>query len=226
MSITSNAPAPIPAHLRLWRYVKGFVIFLVVVFHLLVLATRNPLDLWYNEIRDWMKEHPADAERSYWDRHGEKVKRADTFTWKYTNLTGWEQRWVMFSPPLARKAPFLATRIEFTDGSAELLRSSNEPDPVSYIRVGGWQTRKLEDYLLWPPEDLANAQGRPLWEAFARHKLRQWHESRPGDPRQVRRVVLVRRRLYFPEPGQSHDDVQDPTTEDFVSFDATGRLLP
>ena len=55
---------------------------------------------------------------------------------------------------------------------------------------------------------------RPMWEAYARHKLRQWKAARPGDPREVTRLVFVRRRLYFTGPGQTYKDVQQPTERD------------
>ena len=223
--------ARVPLPLLLWRYFKGAVVLFVVVFHLAVLAVRNPLDLWYKEIRAWMKEHPADAEQSYWDRFAQTerspLRVADNFTWKYTNLVGMEQRWVMFTPPMARSAPFLAVRLEFRDGTSEMILSPNEPeDPACYLRVGGWQLRKLEDYLAYPPEDLAGDAERSLWEGYALYKLHQWQGARPGDPRVVKRIVFVRRRLYFTEPNQTYADVEPPSERDLASFDARGNLLP
>jgi hypothetical protein len=236
------APAPAAAGagptvhplLRLWRAFKGLVVFLIVIFHLAVLAIRNPLDLWYQQISGWMKANPTDAETTWWDRYGQTaegefkvLRRADDLTWRYTNLVGLEQNWCMFSPSMARNAPFLAVRLEFADGSHETMYSANEPgDPSWYIRVGGWQVRKLEDYLLFPPDNLASHGERPLWEAYARYKLKQYQEARPGDPRPVKRIVFVRRRLYFPEPGQTLADVPPPDEKDIASFDARGKLLP
>ena len=89
-------PAPSPLR-RMGRFVKGFVVFLIVAFHLVVLGVRNPLDLWYKPLRDWMEETGC------WERYGLAFTRADNFTWKYTNLVGCEQRWVMFSPPMAQR---------------------------------------------------------------------------------------------------------------------------
>jgi hypothetical protein len=221
------AAVDVPLPVRVWRIIKGVVIFLVVVFHLVVLAVRNPLDLWEKPMRDWMKKHPGEGKTSYWDRYGSKIELANNFTYKYTNLTGMEQRWVMFGPPLARSAPFLAVRLEFTDGTSQTLLSPNEPDdPDSFFRVGGWQLRKLEDYLVWPPGDLAGDHERPLWEAYARHRLKQWREARPGDPRKVERIVFVRRRLHFPEPGKTSADASFPSETDIVTFDAQGNLKP
>jgi hypothetical protein len=223
--MSSTSPARPPLYRLVWRYVKGFLIFLVVVFHLLVFAIRNPLDLWDAEIRAWLKKTP-DAENNRWDRYGDLYKKADTFTFKYTNLVGIEQRWVMFSPPVSRWAAFLAVRLEFTDGTQAVLYSDNEPDPRSFFRVGGWQQRKLEDALLWPHDNLATHDERPLWEAYARHSLRRWQAKRPGDPRTVQRIVFVRRKLFFPEPGQTASDVDTPVELDIARFDGKGVLLP
>ena len=48
----------------------------------------------------------------------------------------------------------------------------------------------------------------------------------PGDPRKVERVVFVRRRIFFPEPNQTYDDVDPPSERDIVSFTPEGKLLP
>lgn len=236
------APTPVPPHRLLWRYFKSAAVFLIVAFHLAVLLIRNPLDLWDKEIREYLREKPAwggalaaaaderlEAPRSLWDRYGDDYKKADRFTYKFTNWAGVEQRWVMFSPPLARKGDFLAVRLEFTDGSPpEVLFSENEPaDPSSFFRLGGWQVRKLEDYLAWPSDGTLFDSGpeKRLWEAFARHSVKKWRQMRPGDPRKVERVVLVRRRLYFQAPGQRPEDVDPPTEREVATFDAEGRVM-
>jgi hypothetical protein len=226
MPTTSTLPpVPMSWYLMLGRSFKGFVVFLVVVFHLVVMAIRNPLDLWYGEIRDWLQAHPADSEPSYWDRYGEDIKVANEFTWKYSNLVGWEQNWCMFRPPIAREISFLAVRLEFTDGSSEVLRSENEPDPRAYVRVGGWQQRKLEFYLVRPPDDLASHEERPLWEAYARYKIRQWRADHPLDPRTLKRVVFLRRRYTLPQPGEAFPE-GPPREQEIAFFDPRGRLQP
>jgi hypothetical protein len=214
----SRVPGPTPLGL-LWRFIKGFLVFVIVVFHLVVLAIRNPLDLWYKPIRNWMQE------KGTWERYGERIKLADKFTWKYTNLVGCEQCWSMFSPPVARRAPFLGFRIDFTDGSFETLLSAHEPEPNSFFRIGGWQRRKLEDYLLYP-DDLKNDPERSLWEAYARVVLRQWHKEHPDDPRKIERIVFLRRRIYFPKPDSDPTIYDPPTETEIASFDAEGRVLP
>jgi hypothetical protein len=213
-------PSPISRSHRFWRGVKGTFVFLVVVFHLLVLAIRNPLDLWNQPIREWVGTHEGNT------RAGEYLDVADRFTLKYTNLVGCEQRWNMFGPPMSRSADFLAYRIEFSDGSSEHVYSSNEPDPTSFFRIGGWQRRKLEEYLLEPPRSLTNDPERSLWEASARQVVRTWQAQHPDDPRTLTRVVLLRRRIYFPAPDADPRRYDPPEEKPVVSFDARGRLLP
>jgi hypothetical protein len=205
---------------RGWRVVKGVVIFVIVVFHLLLFVVRNPLDLWYKPIKSWMEQ------AGYWEDYGKEFKWVDNFTWKYANFVGCEQGWGMFSPQLARGAPFLAFRYEFTDGSSEQTYSANEPELSGFFRIGGWQIRKLEDYLAYPPEDLATNDERPLWEAYARHAIRRWQRAHPDDGRQLRRVVFVRRRINFPEPEEDPAEYDLPTEKNVATFDAAGRLVP
>jgi hypothetical protein len=236
------------------RVVTATLVVLLVAFHLVVLVIRNPLDLWDKEIREELADRPrlggrlahaalADPddpglkpEKSYWDSPAFRdcYHKSDRFTWKYTNFIGLEQRWTMFSPPMARKADFLAIRLEFSDGSSELMLSQNEPsNPNSFFRIGGWQVRKLEDYLAYPGEgvltDRANPE-RKLWEAFARHAIVRWHSAKPGDPREIDHVVFVRRRVFFLDrvkhPGQRPEEVREPEHRDIAAFDKEGRVLP
>jgi hypothetical protein len=342
-------PVPVSGLRRAWRIFKGLFVVLVVVFHLVVLAVRNPLDLWEDALEKWMKEHPAHfkltdeslaslradkvpaavldrleavkdrdldqsqfakacaaaldedewdnhhklildharvrfkltdkalaalrtdkvpddvllklqsvrdrelnepefkaacaaaldskewakhqelilyhAKWNYWARYGDKVYRADDFTYRFTNLVGIEQRWVMFGAPLSRDVDFLTVRLEFTDASQEVLLSANEPNPTRYFRFGGWQVRKLEDYLLGVPRNMDTDPRKPQWEGYARYKHHQWRELRPGDPRQLSQIVFVRRRIYLPEPNQDFADVAPPREWDLVVFDAKGKFV-
>jgi hypothetical protein len=192
-------------------------VFAIVAWHLAVLLVRNPLDLWYRPIRDWAKEQP------WWERHGNTFKRVDTVTWKYANFVGCEQGWCMFSPPMAERAPFLAVRIDFDDGSSELMCSDNEPEPTSFFRVGGWPLRKLEDRLGGNcPDEGAPAREWALHSAYVRAALRRWHQESPDDQRQPRRLVLLRRYIYFPRPGQPpHFDA--PYERRLATFYPDGR---
>ncbi len=222
MQPTSSPTSCPPSWSRqFWRGSKCTVVFLIVVFHLVVLAVRNPLDLWYEPIRDWVKEHGGES-RTY-----DYFKVADTFTWKYTNLVGCEQNWIMFSPPMARRAEFLGYRFEFTDGSSALAPSTNEPDPTSFFRVGGWQWRKMEDFMLSSAKRLTSNDPEHLfWEACARHAARIWKDSHPDDQRTLARIVIVRREMAMPIPGTDPKQYGPPEETALATFDALGRLLP
>jgi hypothetical protein len=222
MSAPAAPPSPVTPTLlgRLWRGLKGAVVFCIVVFHLVTMAIRNPLDLWYEEVKEWLKEE------GLWERHGERFRRVDRFTWKYLNGVGCEQRFSMFSPPVARGAPFLAFRYEFTDGSSELVPSAQEPDPTSFFRLGGWQRRKLEGYLVYPPDDLHQDGERVLWEGQARQAMRQWRADHPDDPRRLKGVTFIRRRIHFPHFDDDPTQYAPPGETVVARFDAEGRLLP
>jgi hypothetical protein len=220
VSNPSSSNSPVPGS-RLWRHVRGVLIFLFVTFNLVVLAIRNPLDLWYKPIKEWVQKN------GWWERHGETFKLADRFTWRYTNLVGCEQRWVMFSPPIARRGPFLGFRLEFTDGTWEAIRSDNEPEKLtSFFRIGGWQRRKLEDHLVDPGKNLANDPERSLWEGYARHVLRHWKHQHPADQRTIASLVFIRRDIDFPPPDADPSHYDPPIENDVAIFDAEGRLKP
>ena len=228
---------PSPWYRLAWRYARGCIIFLVVVFHLLFLAIRNPLDLWYRGICDWMKHVPVgellESEEdplppTWWDRYGDEFELTDRFTFRYANLFGVEQGWCMFQPPVAREAYFLGARVEFRDGSSSLLLSDNAPiDPTRYFRLGGWQTRKHEDDCLYYANELStDFHSLSKWSGYARHLVRKWKATHPDDPREVERLVFVRRRIGFPEPGQRYEEPATRHVADMSAFDAEGRLLP
>src|SRR5437764_249581 len=109
---------------RLRRRLRAALVFLVVAGHLFFFAFRNPLDLWDREIYGWLEA------RGWCPRCVGAIRRADRATYRYANLVGCEQRWVMFRPPMARGASFLGYRLEFADGTSEGVRSPNEPTPA------------------------------------------------------------------------------------------------
>jgi hypothetical protein len=214
----TSPTAPSGRLARLWRRLTRAAVCLVVAWHLFFFAVRNPLDLWYEPISKWLKK------RGWWQRWGGSFQRVDRFTWKYGNFVGCEQRFVMFSPPMARRVVFLAVRYEFADGSREVLLSDNEPDPTYFFRFGGYQTRKLERYLQSPPDELDRSAEWPLWEGYARHALRRWRQRHPDDPRRLRRLVLVQRAIALPRPGKPLGAFDPPTETDLVAFGPDGRL--
>src|SRR5690242_15852205 len=91
----SEPPRP-PAWLVATRVARGAAVFAFVGFHLVVLAIRNPLDLWDKDFRQALHELPrwggaaaADPDAkpySYWndETFRERYRKADRFTWVYT----------------------------------------------------------------------------------------------------------------------------------------------
>jgi len=221
MHPSESPPPPAPAGgwaRRLGRRSRAALVFLVVAWHLFFFAVRNPLDLWDRHIYGWIEA------RGWPPAYARAVKRADDLTYRYANLTGCEQRWVMFRPPMARGASFLGYRFEFADGTSETLRSPNEPAPERFFRLGGWQLRKFEEHLVWPPDDLARDPERALWEAYAREVIRRWRAG--GGEKPLRRLVLVRRRIAFTAPDDLPGAYEPPEEVDIAAFDPEGRLLP
>jgi hypothetical protein len=210
--------APCGRLARLGRRARSAAVFLLVAWHLVFFAVRNPLDLWSKPISRWLKEH------GWWQRYGDDFRRVDRVTWKYANLVGCEQRFDMFSPPMSRRVYFLAVRCEFTDGSREVLLSDNEPDPARFFRLGGYQTRKLESYLLSVPDELDESPEWPLWEGYARAAWRRWRQRHPDDPRRLSRLVLVQRAFSRPGPGDLPGAFAPPDETDLVAFGPDGRL--
>jgi hypothetical protein len=233
MSTTATAAAPPneatatppsrPAVLAAaWRWFKAAVVFVIVVVHLFLFVLRNPLDLWYKPVKAWLEKHEA-----WWAEYGEAFKRTDRFTERYLNLVGCEQGWAMFTPPMARSAPFLAYRIEFSDGPPEEVLSSREPaDPSAFFRIGDWQTRKYEDYLCYPPDNLAEDPELPLWETAARRVVANWKALHPGESRKVRRVVMLKRTIDFPGPDETPGAYLPARESEVARFDGQGRLMP
>jgi hypothetical protein len=220
MNAAPPSPAPPGAARRLGRWLRSGLVFLIVTAHLFFFVVRNPLDLWEKNIYAWMKD------QSWWDRWGKTIERVDRATYKFANLAGCEQRWVMFSPPMARGASFLGFRLEFTDGSHVTIRSDGEPTPERYFRFGEWQIRKFEEHLVYPPDDLARDEELPLWEAYARDMIRRWYRDHPDDKRTLKRLVMVRRRITFTTPDDLPGVYAPPAERDIAAFDAEGRLLP
>lgn len=226
----ASPPAPRPSLLRrLWQ---GLVTFLVIVFvcwNLFVLLARNVLDLWDEQVRQWA------SSQLWWKDYREKFDHLDTLTSYYAKFTGAEQGWSMFTPNLARSDPFLTARLEFTDGSSELVMSQVAPllekknvdddhYQISYVRIGLARQRKLEEYLMKLPNDLKTSSYLPMYEAFARYCLRRWQQRHPDDPRVVEHVVLLKYRIYYPRPGQDSWRYEEPSTRDFATFDAQGKI--
>jgi len=206
---------------RLWPRTKTAAVVLFVGWQLFFLFVRNPLDFWYTPIKAWCEE------KKIWQGVKVVLDPVDDATRHYGNFAGIDQNWRMFVPPMARSASFLAARIEFTDGTDELIRSDNEPDPLSYFRFGGWRERKLEDYLVSKtPEELPGDDELPLWEAYARCSVRRWRERYPDDLRTPARVVLLRRVITFPEPSENPSVYEEAAVSTVGVFHPDGSLAP
>jgi hypothetical protein len=205
---------------RLGARVKTAAVVLFVAWQLFFLLVRNPLDFWYTPLKQWCEKN------NIWRGAKTVVDPVDDATRYYANFCGIDQNWRMFVPPLARSASFLAARLEFTDGTAIVLRSDNEPDPLGYFRFGGWRQRKLEDYLVYKtPEELPGDDELPLWEAYARWSVRRWKERYPDDSRTPARVVLLRRVVTFPEPSENPSVYEEAAVSTVGAFRPDGSLI-
>jgi hypothetical protein len=222
----ASAPAPLPlprpSPLRQVAIVlKVAAVAGFVLWQLFFLVVRNPLDFWYKPLKGWLRDEDL------WDSSAKfVVDPADDATTYYGDYTGIDQNWKMFTPPLARTATFLGVRVEFADGTSDVVASENEPaDPQSYFRYGGWRQRKLEDQMAFStPGSLWGEPERALWEAYARWSLRRWKAAHPNDPRTVTHVVLIGRRFTFPKPDEDPSAVGGPEESTGGTFLPDGTL--
>ena len=206
----------------LWPAVRTAAVAAFVGWQLFFLVARNTLDFWYTPFKDWC------VRRQVWEAGVRPLlDPVDDATRRYGDFNGIDQNWRMFTPPLARSAQFLAARIEFADGSEEVLLSENEPDPQRFIRVGGWRQRRLEDALVYKDRDrLPWDEDRPLCEAYARWSIRRWRERHPEDGRSPARVVLLRRDVAFPQPGADPAAFDPAEVSVIAAFRPDGSLIP
>jgi len=220
---------------RVGRCVKATIIVMIVTWHLFFLLIRNPLDLWDDAIKQWLVQQqlwqddpptPEQEDARYNLRPAYRF--LDELTHRYAQTTGTEQRWVMFTPPLARRAPFLAVRLEFADGSQVVVPSDNEPpDPTDFLRIGGWQIRKLEDVIMDLPSTRGAANPEwPMWEAYIRWRVRHWKKNYADTDREPVRVVLLKRIIEFPGPFEPPNRYASGESEELLSFSPEGKLLP
>lgn len=123
---------------------------------------------------------------------------------KYERYLSLDQAWGMFTSPLFRSLPFPAVRITFSDGSSELVRSTNEPDDLSrFVRIGGWRLRKLEHTFVTERIQLEGDYRQPIQRRLAQSYLARWRQAHPDDPRTPVRLTLVKREFTIPQPGES-----------------------
>lgn len=208
---------------RLLRLLKSTAVFAFVCWHLFFLFLRNPADLWEKEVKKKWGDH------DYWKEIEPYYEPANRWTDRYGNLFGLDQGWKMFTPPIARKSWFLTARLHFSDGSSDLLPSENDLGTKSYVRIGGWRQRKLEDEGLeifdTAAELRADKEELALWEAHARWSLERWRTLHPNDSRTVEKVALFLRRMTFPKPEEDPTEIRILDQGVIAEFNADGRLL-
>jgi hypothetical protein len=204
-----------------WRFTITTLIVLFVCWHLFFLLLRSGLDLssFKVEFKKWTKE------QDWWKEIEPQFTTADELTARYGRFMGVEQGWAMFTPPLARSAPFLTTRLVFTNGEWLDLPSDNEPDPAHFFRFGGWRFRKLEDGLVKrDPPEVRTTEDRPVYESYVRWRIQVWRERFPDDERVLQQVVLIHRRIYFPKPGTDPTQFGDTKEWDVAYFSPEGKV--
>jgi hypothetical protein len=196
---------------------KVLVIVGLVIWQLLFLLVRNPLDVRGEKAAVW--PGPDD-----WPALGWAWQKLDETTTTYGNVLRIEQGWTLFTAPLARDGDFLAVRLVFPDGERVRIVSENEVNPSAfYFRRGGFRQRKLEDYL----DTLASRQlDSPLLGAQVRARVAGWRRHHPQDGRWPERVELVRRHYLFPRPGDDPGNVVGPFEETLAVFAADGQPMP
>lgn len=133
----------------------------------------------------------------------------------YESYLGLDQSWAMFSSPW-KHTPFLAVRIEFTDGSSEVLLSDIEPaNTQQYFKRSGARTRKYEENLLYIGREKYNGSIKERdikWNHFAKWRVAEWFAKHADDQREVKQVVLLKRRYEVPPPGEDRSVNREPLT--------------
>jgi hypothetical protein len=216
-----DTPIPRLTYVEVVRQVcwagKVLAIAVFVVWHLLFLLIRNPLD-----VRG--ARSPVAFEPAGWDGLAHAWRTMDEATTTYGNVLRIEQGWTLFTPPMARDGDFLSVRLVFADGECVTLPSDNAVDPSGfYLRRGGFRQRKLED---WIGSLFSKNVASTLPGAQVRARLARWRRHHPDEERVVERVELVRCRLVFPPPGSDPGTDAGSQEEILGSFDATGKALP
>jgi hypothetical protein len=238
MDGATNAAGPAPPR-RLWRFTVRSLVFVFVCWQLAVMVVRSPLDMLREPLHEWAARQPWWQDGLPWwagphplhERATPVLAGLERATFVYSRLTGTEQGWGLFGGNLDRRAPFLAARIEFADGSEPfVVRSANEPDPRSFFRVGGARLRKLESCLYRAsPEEVSRSDDLPLYQAYVRWAVRRWRRQAPADRRKPTRVVLLKRYLVFPGPDEGPRTLDNPQPwqpDELAAFDPDGTLQP
>lgn len=131
---------------------------------------------------------------------------------RYEDYLGLDQGWGMFSSPVWKTTPFPALRLEFTDGSSDVMRCDNEPaDIKNYFKTTRSRLRKFEEHLLGVSD---GDYRRPMLVAYANWRVDEWQHRHPDDTRQVKQAVLLKRIYEVPGPDADRDVGREPTVEE------------
>jgi hypothetical protein len=126
----------------------------------------------------------------------------------YSQLTGLDQSWSIFSPNPRRESVHILARVERADGSVALRAVPTGAGPSEYWHYR-WQ--KYE-------ETLSEPGGRILWRPYAEWVVGQ-DQREGGEPV---RVTLVRRASMNPPPGPQPDALPF-VDEDFYTAQVSAR---
>jgi hypothetical protein len=247
------ARPPLPA--LLWCWFKTGIVFVFVCWHLFFLLFRNPVDLWDEEITKWGKGHDWWERVGPGYSRAKRVTRkyqhffgidqdwgmfsppmAETCPFLAARLEFADDagqvpagatRVLGLLASGSGQGPLLAATAVGPPRSEETILSENEPDPRAYFRLGGWRLRKLEDKLVGTapgtlPDDDEDL---PLYEQYVRWSVRRWRQAHPEDRRPLVRVLLLKRRLTFPQPGHDPATYDPPEETVLGAFSPDGRLL-
>jgi hypothetical protein len=237
----------------LWCRFKTGVVFVFVCWHLFFLLFRNPVDLWGKEMTTWCKGHGWWEQIEPCYEPVERVtQKYENF---FGVEQGWGMFGPPLAdacPFLAVRLEFADDADQVPAGAARVLGllasrngqgpllaaavgpllheetvlSANEPAPHAYFRLGGWRLRKLEDQLLSAaPDDLPDDEDLLLYEQYVRWSVRRWRQAHPEDCRPIVRVLLLKRTLRFPRPGNDPAGYDPPEETALGAFGPDGRLL-
>jgi hypothetical protein len=222
ISSTNSCTAELPVSLphRCWKRAKSLCVAAFVVWILIFIVYRNAAELWGDAFVAWVRP------RTGYTRIEPELNRFSTCTIRFGSYCGIEQGWFMFGSPLARRTHFPAVLIQFTDGSDTLMLSGNEPDPDHFWRLGGFRQRKLEDHIAClAADEETKGEEAQLWSNYALWVYRHWRRCHPDDPRQAKDVILQRRTIALPGPGESCEH-KPATTSIIARYTLDGRLAP
>ncbi|MBX9678585.1 MAG: hypothetical protein K2X38_07455 [Gemmataceae bacterium] len=201
------------------RKPKSSLLGFFVVLQIGFLAVSNGIG-WLQDVREEMNPAVKDAVKkvaSDWpSKEGplwETTHAAHDLTRRYAEVTGQFQTWCLFAPSIGRECVFLSLELNFADGRKQVrLRSDNEPpNPTSYLRVGNFRLRRIENNLTltlreWEGETDEDKKKRwaskikefideyeRILAAYLRWRVNAWQVEHPGEPNPATITLMMRR---------------------------------